>query len=389
MLGTLAVLVLARRLGPHDLGVWAMVLAVQGYALHAGEFGLRSVATAVGATVLGGPKALIWPYLKLRLVTTTTTVAGVMLLTAALVPAQLPLVGLALLSLYLIGLQLDWVPLVEGRPYAATLPLVARPAIFTAALLSWPGSLQPVDVAAAFVIAWAAAAAIAALALARTQPASGTAPIPAASAFLRRGRGFFAVTFINQLQLGLDTLVVGAVLGADQAGIYFLGIGVATAGLVFANAAGQLALAQAARADGAAILRHARQAMIYGCILSPALAAAGPWLLPFLFGRDFAGAGQILIALAPFLALAHGTAVLQPSLGAAGRQADVVRINLYLLPALTGGLLAAALVGEPVAFAVARSLAEAMRLALLWRAARTLASPVAPDELHRPSLGHA
>lgn len=377
VLGSMALVILAGRVEPSVLGVWAMALGIQGYALHVGEFGLRSMVTAIGRATCGGPRALIAPYLGLRLSITTAVVAGSLLVVAQLAPAQLPLMAVTLLSLYPITLQLDWVCLVEGRWSRAALPLVVRPLVFMAAVAVWPEPIEPLDVALAFVAAWAAASTSSLLLLGQSMPLHGMAAIPRPAALLRRGGGYFAVTAANQLQLSADTLVVGLFLGADKAGVYFLAVGITTAATVFANAAGQLTLARAQRAVRADADRSLLEALGLGTILAAGLAVAGPLLLPLAFGSDFAAAGYLLVWLAPYLALAHGTAVLQPRLGATGHQGAVIRTSLVLSPVLGIGLVAAALSGEPAGFAAVRSLVEAVRLALLWRAARNLSAGTA------------
>jgi hypothetical protein len=49
IMGFAALLVVARALSPEQLGLWSLALAVQGYALHFAEFGLRSAVTAEAA----------------------------------------------------------------------------------------------------------------------------------------------------------------------------------------------------------------------------------------------------------------------------------------------------------------------------------------------------
>src|SRR5919205_1282380 len=66
-LGSLSAVVLARGLSPEALGWWSLALAVQGYALHLGEFGLRSVVTAATARAPGRFGRLLLRYLGLRL----------------------------------------------------------------------------------------------------------------------------------------------------------------------------------------------------------------------------------------------------------------------------------------------------------------------------------
>ena len=90
--------------------------------------------------------------------------------------------------------------------------------------------------------------------------AAGSVPSPAR--MLRRGAALAAVAVTNQAQLSADLLVVGWALGAAPAGDYYLASQVLVAGLLFANAAGQIALARL-----------------------PAVAAQPPLLLAALRGR--------------------------------------------------------------------------------------------------------
>jgi hypothetical protein len=102
-----------------------------------------------------------------------------------------------------------------------------------------------------------------------------------------------------------------------------------------------------------------------GGLLTLALLALGPPLLPLLFGRDHAAAGTTLLALLPWFLLQHPTTLLQGALAAAGRGDRVLRANLAMLAALAPALAAAALSGSLAAFALARAAGEAARLAAL------------------------
>ncbi len=366
--GAVGLIVLGRRVDPATLGTWAMALALQAYALHLAELGLRSAVTAIGATTRGGPRALVMPYLRLRLAVTAAvlvTVLGGAWLSA---PDRWLLLALTLASLVPIALQLDWVALVEGRHVRATLPLVLRPTIFATLIACWPPPLTPLGIAAAFLLSWTAAATAAALLLGGARPAAGSAPVPSSTALLQQGRGFLAVTALNQVQLNADLLLVGLHLGAAAAGMYFVAAAIVTTATVFANGAGQLTLATARLAGHALLGRALLEAALLGIGLALAVALLGPPLLPLLLGPSFASAADLLPWLAPYLALSHLTAVLQPRLGAAGHQGDVIRAGLGSLAVLTVGLLAATLWASPEAFAVARGCAEAARVLLLWRA---------------------
>lgn len=368
--GAAALIVLGQRVDPAALGTWAMALAVQAYASHLGELGLRSVVTAISAGTRGGPRALVAPYLRLRLAVTAAVLVTILGGATLSAPERWPLLALTLASLVPIALQLDWVALVEGRHVRATIPLVLRPVVFAGAVALWPSPLTPLGIAAAFLLSWIAAATAAALLLGRPAPPAGSAPIPPSAALLRQGRGYVAVTALNQVQLNADLLLVGLLLGVADAGVYFMAAAVVTTATVFANGAGQLTLATARTTGHALPSRALLEAGGLGVCLALGVALLGPPIVPMLFGPSFAAAAELLPWLGPYLALAHLTAVLQPRLGAIGHQGDVVRAGLGGIAVLAVGLLAAALWSSPAGFALARGCAEASRVLLLWRAAQ-------------------
>ena len=311
-LGSLGMLVVANAAGPVVIGTWALAQAVQGYAQHGAELGLRSVVTAEGGVTLGGPRALIGRYLRLRLAITAVVWIVVTAAVAWVRPEQLGLMAVALASLFLIALQLDWVPLVEGRAEAAAVPLLVRPGVFLVLVLLWPRPIDAIDIAAAFVTGWLAASMASLAMLGRAPPRDATGwPPPSPAAMLRRGLGFGIITLLNQVQLSADLLAVGAALGAREAGVYALALAATTGISVFAQAGSQLALAQARRRGAGELLRMLGGSLAVGVLAGTTLVVAGPLALPWLAGRGFAPAGPLLIWFAPWLLLIHPTGILQ------------------------------------------------------------------------------
>ena len=149
-----AVAVVARRLTPADLGVWSLILAAQGYALHLGELGLRSVVTAEGRRTEGGPVALLPVYLALRLGVSAVVVASAAAIAWLTLPERAPVVLLAMLALLATALQLDWLALVEDRPAAAGALLLVRPVAYALMVGLWPGPLGLVTLAGLFALSW-------------------------------------------------------------------------------------------------------------------------------------------------------------------------------------------------------------------------------------------
>lgn len=368
LLGFLGVMVVAQALGPADLGRWSLALAVAGFALHLGEFGLRSVVT----TELGRAGALwrqlLRRYLVLRLTLTTLTLALVLLGAHVIRPESLALIALATLSILATALQVDWIALVDDRRGLAALPLVVRPLAFLALIVAWPGEAGVAAVAACYLASWWAAAAVSWPAFRRGDIPPVTGIVPGAGRMLGRGAPLMLVTFTNQAMLSADLLVAGWSLGLAEAGDYYLASQVAVAGLLFANAANQLALARLPKlrnepkAFAAALGGEARQLLGLALLLAAAVGLAGPWLLPLVFGAEHAGAAGALLALLPWLVLQHLSQLLQGALTAAGGERAVLRANLAMVAVLALMLAGAALGGALVGFALARSLAEAARL---------------------------
>lgn len=379
LLGFAGVLLAARLLGPADLGRWSLALAVQGYALHVAELGLRSAATTELARAGGRWPRLLRRYLALRLALAAAVVTLVAAGTAVLRPDALAVVALASLAIVPVAVQLDWIALVDDRLGLAALPLACRPLAFALLLLALPAGSGPTAVAACYLAAWWLAAASSWPALRRRPAPLGAGPVPTVARMLARGAPLMLVTLTNQAQLSADLLVVGWSLGLADAGAYYLASQIAVAALLFANAANQLALARlpALAGDPRRFARELREQAVRlagtAALLAAAVAAAAPWLLERVLGDGRAGgAAAALLWLLPWLAMQHLTHLLQGALTAAGRERAVLGGNLVLLLALLPCLGLAAAAGTLAAFAAARSAAEAARLVALARSLRAL-----------------
>lgn len=373
VLSFLAVLLLARHLPPDDFGRWSLAVAVQGYALHFGELGLRSVVTADAARSSHNLPRLLRRYLTLRLtlsLATLTIVAGPVLL---FWPDDALLVTLTTASIIAIALQLDWLALVHDRASLACLLLLVRPAAFLLLLLLTVPALTPERTALVFLAAWWLAALASWPLLRRPSPSPvvPAAPLPSVGAMLRRGSALAIVTLTNQAQLSADLLVVGWCLGAAAAGDYFLASQIAVAGLLFANAAGQIALARLAPLATTPdrfldkLAGDTVRLLWVALTLAAGLALLGPTLLPLLFGPEHRAATDLLLWLLPWFFLQHPTTLLQSALAAARREPHLLLANAVMFATLLPGLAFAVLIGTLEAFACARVTAELVRLLAL------------------------
>ncbi|MFO1036969.1 MAG: lipopolysaccharide biosynthesis protein [Geminicoccaceae bacterium] len=373
-IGFLGVAMVARLLSPAELGLWSMALAVQAYALHLGEFGLRSVATAEAARAPAGIGRLLPRYLGLRLGLSLAVLAVLVVGTKLLAPDALTPVTLATAAILPVSLQLDWLALSADRPGLAAGLLLVRPVAFVVLLapLSSPGSAAAV--ALVYLGSWWIAAAASWTTL-TDLPKGGGSPVDGPLAMLRAGAPLCAVTLTNQMQTAADLLAVGAVLGIATAGDYYLASQIAVAGLVVANAAGQAGLARLAplAADPQAFRqllgRELRLVGGLGFVLAAGLGLAAPLVVPVAFGAEHRGAVPLVLWLLPWFVLQHPTTLLQGGLAGIGRGRDVLLGNAVLLAVLLPGLAVAAMTGRAEAFACVRGLGEAARLLVLHRRA--------------------
>lgn len=370
-LGFLATLLIARALPPETLGLWSMAIAVQGIALHFGEAGLRSVATSETARTPALARVYLRRTVSLRLAI-STAVIGLVSAGAWLWPAgDWRLTALLAASLWPIALQLDWLPLALGRNRLAAGFLLVRPLAFVLLLLVIPLADEPLQLAWLFLAAWWVAAVV-------TWPCLGLLARPAgaglgARTLLRNALPIAFGTVASQLLLGLDILLVGARFGPAEAAFYFLASAVLVAGLVVANGLGQTALARlAARAGDLAAFRTALAAdlgLVTGVALVGAVTAASlaPLLVPLAFGPAYVPAVTVLFWLLPWFVCAQATIILQAALAAARQGDRLLLANLWLVLGFGVGLAAAWQLEALWAFAVARGLAELVRLGALWR----------------------
>lgn len=362
-LGFLSTLVLAPLLGPVALGVYALALNVQGWSQHAAELGLRTAVTAAAAQT-GSARELLVPYLVARLTTTAITLLAVAGTTLLLAAEALPVVLAASLSLVAMALQLDWVALVSGRPVVASIPLVARPALFlvgvaaTAALA--PDGLDALGAAALFSLSWAGACAVSWV---RAGPVRWRAPIERVLELLRAGPPLAGNSILNQALVGIDLWIVAHLAGLGVVGPYYLAAQIATAGTVTANAIGQARLARpgtpAASSEGLVAV------LWLGAGIAAAMIVIAPTLVEIALGGTEAPIAALMVPLALWCALQHLSVPLQSTVTRSGRSARLLGAAQAAFAATLVVLALAAASGSVLLVAWARVLAELVRITLL------------------------
>jgi len=355
----------ARALGPAEWGIWLVLFAGFGWCQHLAEWGLRSAALVEGGRLGQACRGLVRDVLCARLV--PLVLSGVLLVGGAVVWRP-ELAGAALClaaALAMIALNLDWVALVRGNALPANLGLMARPALFLAAIALLPAPLAVGDLALATLIGWAGAALAGAAEWRRA-----AAPVPErvrlrTRELLETGIPFFLVTAANQVALSADLVAVAWMLGAEAAGAFGLAMTIAQTATLGAQAAAQWWLARGAAMAPIRARRVLLDALLLGGTVAAALAILGPGLLLRLFGVQWSAAADLLPPAALYVALVHVTAVraaLVAARGGAGRVALVQVVSQTVGWPLQ--LLAAARLGlESVV--LLRGLVELLRLVLL------------------------
>lgn len=343
-----------------------------GIVLHVGEFGLRSVVTAEAGAVGAVRRPLLWRYLTMRMAFALAATLIAVLLTYIAWPAHTALMAMLLLVPFAIASHLDWVALVRDRPLQAGLCLLVKPAMFSLILWQVPGFDTPLGVATALAIAWWTSALVT---WPQWRQVEGTGAVPkSAGAMAKLGLPLMANTLVNQLQLSLDLMLVGWVAGAALAGHYYLAAAVTAAGLVFANATGQIATARMAkfRNDPGEFRNELHRQIIstlfIALVISLGLIFVGAPLVPWVFGPEHSPSAGLLVFFVPWFMSASVSTHLQGALTANLQQAQINRGNRALGMALVPAMALALLTGWPPAFALARAVGECARLIVLWRA---------------------
>ena len=110
-------------------------------------------------------------------------------------------------------------------------------------------------------------------------------------------------------------------------------------------------------------------------------------IVPLAFGAGYAPAARLLLWLLPWLALQHQTTLLQGTLAALRGQRALLQGNLFLIVALLATLAPALWLGSLEGCALARGIAEAVRLAWLVGALPREARGPLIAGVARPLLG--
>lgn len=350
---------IARLLGPSDFGLIQVAVAAVSYLLVAGELGLFTHGLRAVAR-LDDPGAVREAVRRhgglLLALAVAAFAAGLPLL--ALLPAHAH--DPAVFRLYLLALlpqafMLDWAALARGLPWISGLGRAARSLAYAALVLGlaagldgavgqplrrWIPGLYLVSLAAGNVLVWRLLRPRLGGPLGPAWPGGG-----AWRALLRGTAPIGGAHLGRRLLFNVDLLLLGVWALPSAAGRYAAAAKLAFPLVVAAEVALGALLPRLARAweRGPGEFSRSLRGMLGWALLlwggaAAAGAAAGPWLLPRLFGADYAAAGALLPALFPAYALLGLGVLLHEAQIAADRaRGALIPLGLAALAALAGG----------------------------------------------------
>ena len=335
LLGLVAILVLARRLGPHDYGIVAFAIALVGWFGIVVDSGTETLTVRDIARDPSRFRHIAERVLGLRLaisvVATGAFVAGVELFAHGRVRDTVVLFAVALPA---IALNPRWMVLGirEARAIAVG-NICARAVLAAGALLLVHSGADlrrvPFVQATSEVVYAATILAIVGRRFGLVRP---RIDVPAWISTLRQSAPLFVNGVARAAYYSFDVIAVELLLGPKQAGIYSVGTKPA---LFFAGAFGLFSIsflssfsAASAQAPEAAreLMRHAvKLTSVVSFPLAGALSLAAVVIVPAAFGDSYRAATAVLAVAAWGIPLTGLGVPYSSVLIAAGRQADVMR----------------------------------------------------------------
>lgn len=338
-LGLVASIAVSRALGPGGRGVYAVAAALGGIAAVLGAAGVqrslqyershgRGTADLTGAALLaggatGGAGALAVGLLAWAV----PAVRG---------PASLSLVALALCGApaVVVCTHLSTLLALADRPASAA-AVSLRTTALQSSLLVAAALLALLTPAAVVLIGVLAALAGVPLLLRRLpprQPAGGV-PRHVTAALLRRGLRYQAGHVAAHLLLRVDIVLVAALRGAGEAGVYSLAVALAEPIVIVTSSAAQAGWGAQARGEGgdAYTARLARTTLTLAALLALPIALLSPALVPRVFGGGFLGSVPALWALLPGVLLLASREPLEMAVSRRDRPAVTTSLTLAAL----------------------------------------------------------
>ncbi len=238
-------------------------------------------------------------------------VSAIVAITVAsvLIPGQipiLPLLGAAVLGAIALNSIFSWQRGLEDFRMEGIVGTAHKIMVLLAlAVLTWIGLTGPAAAAAAMLVgvvgAWALAGTGFSDTLRRFRLLMVSAPDLSSSttALLREGFVLGAVGVVGLLYLRIDIVMLGVLSGDAEVGLYFTAARVLEASFILPHIVMLVVFPRLAqRGSGQKLFARTVVALgLSGLLASLALAATGRWLIPQIYGADWARTGDILILL--------------------------------------------------------------------------------------------
>jgi len=373
-------ILIARNLGAEQLGVFALMTGAFAYVSIFSEFGLRSTVTAE-ASRRDSTGAVFGIYLRLRLMICVATYIAVMAVTWLLYKPFVQPTALIMLSIFFFALQIDWILLINRQYHAAGWIALTRWVAYLGmiAIVTHFWQLDLKLLAQIFLYSWVIAAFFSWVAVFRSggslRPREGETA-PEARPLIKSGAAVLGATLISQALQNADLLWVGKAFGASDAGHYYLASSIVGAGLIFANAIGQMATAQYAllRNDPTAIATKLktdlRLMLLTSITISIAFYIAAP-ATQFLFGQQYEAVAELIRHFIPYAILYHAWSLYFCILIALGLEKNLLISNIITIALMPPLLLFATSTEnlQHIAFAKAGLLAGGILL-MHWKVSK-------------------
>ncbi|PHS73126.1 MAG: hypothetical protein COB22_02335 [Cycloclasticus sp.] len=348
LLSFLIVTVLARELGPDQLGIYSIVLAIFAYGSHVSEFGMRSIVIRDGNLPNKKIHSEAGLYICLRLITATLVSVSTYFVGVIFFPEYAVLAGLVMISTFFIAMQLDWLLLVSKRYLAASWVLVIRPIFYLAAvlLLVWFEQVSLIMLILAFVSSWGALAIFSWIIVGQSVPKFTRAGLlnKKGLRLLKEGYPILGVALVGQAIQSADLIWIGGVYGVVDAGHYYVASAIIVAAMVFANAMTQISLGEMSKYidDKGAFSKQLKSdislILWVGVFISIGLIYIISPLIPMVFGYEYKVSGDLIVYFVPYFFLSHVTGILYSSIIVIGKQKQLLRINIVRAFLLLSGL---------------------------------------------------
>jgi O-antigen/teichoic acid export membrane protein len=277
---------------------------------HTRQFGISLAAVAISGSI----GTLLIALLAQPLSAGSKQLAGLMTIaSAALVPALFT----ATLRGVAFGAHSWWLVMAE-RALGALLQLI------TVCVLFVIGSLTPMT-ATLTIAATTFVSAVVYLftprwwtALRGSNNTSGSSPsLPRVASYAWK---IWVGSMAGIVLMRLDQVMMTPLAGVDQLGIYVVAVNVSNVALLFNSAVRDVMFAvESGEASTARVGRAARISTLITALVGAGIAAASPWMVPILFGRDFATAVPVVAVLLAASILGNPGSVAGAALSARGR----------------------------------------------------------------------